>query len=405
MLVPGSLAIISASFQDGAARGRAIGTWSGATSITSAIGPFLGGWLVDNASWRWVFFLNLPLAAVVLVLCRWRVPESRDPDAAHGLRGLDWRGVMLATVGLGAVVGGLTAVPLRGWGDPLVLGGLLGGGGALIAFVLVEARGRAPMMPLDLFRSRTFSGANLLTLLLYGGLGGALYFVPFTLIQVHGYRATGAGAPLLPMILIMFGLSRWAGGLIGRFGAKTPLVVGPTIAAAGFALFARPGIGGSYWATFFPAIVLLGVGMAVTVAPLTTAVMGAVEERHAGLASGINNAVSRTAGLLAIAIFGVVIAAVFGQGLDDRLADQPIPAEARTSLDAQRDRLAGAEVPAGLEPAMAAAVARDIDEAFVGGFRVIMLLSAALALGSALLAWLLIEGRAVTTDGRGASSA
>ena len=404
MLVPGSLAIISASFPDGAARGRAIGTWSGATSITSAIGPVLGGWLVDNASWRWVFFLNVPLAALVLVLCRWRVPESRDPDAPHGVRGLDWWGTALATVGLGALVGGLTFVPERGWGDVLVLTGIAGGLVALTAFVVVEARGEAPMMPLDLFRSRTFSGANLLTLLLYAALGGALYFVPFTLIQVHGYGATGAGAALLPMILIMFGLSRWAGGLIGRFGAKTPLVVGPTIAAAGFALFARPGIGGSYWATFFPAIVVLGVGMAITVAPLTTAVMGAVEERHAGLASGINNAVSRTAGLLTIAIFGVVIAAVFGQGLDDRLADRELPVDARTALDAQRDRLAAAEVPADVEPATATAVARDIDESFVGGFRVVMLLSAALALGSALIASLLIEGRAVTAKRRGASS-
>lgn len=393
LLVPGSLAIISAAFVDRTERGRAIGTWSGFTAITTALGPVLGGWLVDNASWRWVFLINVPLAAAVLALTMTHVPESRDPEAAGGARGLDWLGAVLATVGLGALVYGLTEAPTRGWGDALVLGLLGLGGGALVGFLLVEARSRAPMMPLTLFASRTFGGANGLTFLLYAALGGALYFFPFNLIQVQGYGSTAAGAAFLPMILIMFGLSRWAGGLIGRFGAKPPLVVGPTIAAVGFALFARTGIGESYWASFFPAIVTLGIGMAVTVAPLTTAVMGAVPDRFAGVASGINNAVSRTAGLVAIAVFGILVAAVFRPGLGDRLDALDLPPTARGEVEAQRDRLAGIEPPAGLDAATRAAVDGAVDEAFVAGFRVVMLLAAGLALSSAALALLTIAGQ------------
>ena len=393
LLVPGSLAIISAAFPNGEERGRAIGTWSGFTSITSAAGPVIGGWLIENASWRWVFFLNVPLAAIVLTLCFWHVPESRDPDATGGALGLDWGGAFFATAGLGALVYGLTEAPSFGWGHPAVLASLALGVVALTAFLGIEARGRAPMMPLGLFRSRTFSGANALTLLLYGALGGTLYFFPFNLIQVQGYGSTAAGASLLPMILILFGLSRWAGGLIGRFGAKLPLVIGPSIAALGFALFARPGVGGSYWTTFFPAVVVLGIGMSVTVAPLTTAVMGAVEDRHAGLASGINNAVSRSAGLLAIAVFGIVVANTFGHELDDRLATLDLPPAAESAIAGQRDLLAGAEAPARLDAPARAKVAGAIDESFVAGFRLVMLLGAALALASAVIAWLLIAGK------------
>ena len=398
LLVPGSLAIISATYHEPDARGRAIGTWSGFTAITSAVGPVLGGWLVENASWRWVFFINVPLALVVFAITFWRVPESRNPDATGGGRGLDWSGALLATVGLGTLVYGLTEAPNRGWDDPLVIGTLGIGAAALAAFIVVEARGANPMMPLGLFRSRTFLGANVLTLLLYAALGGALFFFPFNLIQVQGYSSTAAGAAFLPMILIMFGLSRWAGGLIGRFGAKPPLIVGPAIAAIGFVLFALPGVGGSYWTTYFPAIVVLGIGMAITVAPLTTAVMGAVEDRHAGLASGINNAVSRTAGLLAIAVYGIVVAFAFRGGLDDRLGDLVLAGEARTAIDDQRDRLAGIELPSSLDSAVALEATRAIEASFIDGFRLIMLLGAAMAVASAVLSWLLIEGKTIARE-------
>lgn len=386
LLTPGSLAIISATF-DGAARGRAIGTWSGFTSITSALGPVLGGGLVQYASWRWVFFINVPLAAAVLGITLWRVPESRDARIAG--QHLDWIGALLATLGLGAIVFGLIESSTLGLGSPLVLLALVVGVAALIAFAVVEERSPAPIMSLGLFRSRTFSGANLLTLLLYAATGAVTFFVPFDLIRAQGYSATAAGAAFLPFILLMFLLSRWSGGLVGRYGAKLPLVIGPLIAAIGFALFAVPGIGGSYWTTFFPAVVVLGLGMAIAVAPLTTAVMGAAGQDKAGQASGINNAVARTASLLAIAVLGIVILAVFNGALDSAIAPLHLSAQTHLLLDAQRANLAGAQAPAGPQQA---AIQQAIATSFVAGFRVVMLICAALAVASSVSAGVLVEG-------------
>src|ERR687894_3200390 len=236
LLVPGSLAIIGASFTE-ENRGKAIGTWSGFSGITTAIGPILGGYLVDNVSWRAAFLLNVPLAIAVILIAVRHVPESRDPAA----RRLDIPGAILATVGLGGIVYGLIESSNAGFGSVAVILSLFLGVLALVAFVVRERRTREPMLPLTLFRSRNFSGANLLTLLLYAGLGGALYFFPFNLIQVHGYSATAAGSAFLPFVIITFVLSRWAGGLVTRYGAKLPLVIGPTITAVGFLLFALPG--------------------------------------------------------------------------------------------------------------------------------------------------------------------
>jgi MFS family permease len=250
------------------------------------------------------------------------------------------------------------------------------------------------MMPLSLFRSRTFSGANWLTLLLYTALGGMLFFFPFDLMQVHGYSPTEAGAALLPFTLILFLLSRWSGGLVDRFGARRPLVVGPLIAAAGFALFAVPGRGGSYWTTFFPAVVVLSLGMAVSVAPLTTTVMGAVETSRAGLASGINNAVARVASLLAVAVFGIIMSSAFNHGLDRRLAAVNLSPPVRRQLDQQRVKLAGATAPPGVNDETRAAIEQAIAESFVAGFRQVMLIAVGLALASALTAALMIDGKA-----------
>ena len=390
LLVPGSLAIISASF-DTKQRGQAIGTWSGFTAITSVIGPVLGGALVQYASWRWVFFINLPIAAIVLIVLFSRVPESRSEVEAR--QGLDWWGALLATLGLGGIVYGLIESNDLGLSNTLVIAALVGGIVVLLLFVLVEARSRSPMMPLGLFRSRTFSGTNLLTLLLYAALGGSLYFIPFNLIRVQGYPPAAAGAAMLPMILILFLLSRWSGGLVHRYGAKLPLIIGPVIAACGFVLFAVPGIGGSYWTTFFPASVVLGTGMAVTVAPLTTAVMGSVDTQHAGIASGINNAVSRTAGLIAIAVLGIVVLGVFSGALASNLGVLHLPFNMQSSIVAQQNKLVGIDIPAGLSNATQAAVHSAISAAFVTGFRVVMVIGALLALAGALSSLLLIEGK------------
>lgn len=395
MLVPGSLAIITAYF-DEARRGRAIGMWSAFSAITTAFGPVLGGWLVENASWRWVFFINIPIAAIVLVVLFWRVPESSDGEDVHVL---DWWGAVLATLGLGGITFGLVESSNLGWGHALIVGSLVGGVAAFVGFLWVESRAKVPMMPLSLYKSATFSGANLFTLLLYGALSGALFYFPFNLIQVQGYSATAAGAAFLPFTLILAGLSTWAGGLIQRYGAKWPLVVGSLIVGLGYYLFSLPGIGGSYWATYFPGVVTLGLGMAIVVAPLTTAVMSSVGVERSGIASGVNNAFARTAGLMAIAVFGVFVFNAFNRGLDTRLSDLNMPAEAEAALDEERIKLAGAAAPAALDAETRGEVESAIDQAFLDGFRLSMYVSVGLAVASALIAFLMIEGKKTEEEG------
>jgi EmrB/QacA subfamily drug resistance transporter len=377
LLIPGSLALISASFP-AEKRGQAIGTWSGFTAITAAIGPVLGGWLVQHASWHWVFFINVPIAVIVVGLTLWKVPESRNAEIS---RVLDWQGALLATVGLGAVTFALIEAPKRGAGAGLV--GLIGLG-ALAGFFVVEARSPSPMVSLKLFRSRNFSGANLLTFFLYAALSGIFFFFPMNLIQVQHYTATQAGGALLPLILIIFVLSRWSGGLIAHYGARTPLVIGSLIAGAGYFLLLIPGMGGGYWKTIFPGVAVLGVGMAVCIAPLTTAVMSAVSQEQAGVASGVNNAVSRIAGLLAVAVFGLVLYANFNRALDRRLESLSLPAAELQRVNEQRPRLAAME-------SIDARVTRDVAESFTAGYRTILELAVALALASALAAGFLIE--------------
>jgi EmrB/QacA subfamily drug resistance transporter len=397
LLVPGSLAIIGAVFPENE-RGRAIGTWSGMSAITGAAGPVIGGWLIEHASWRWAFFLNLPLAAVTLAITFWQVPESRGEKRAVGL---DWPGALLVTVGLGLIVFALLESSSYGWHGGRVVGGLVAGVAALVLFVVVESRSAAPILPLELFRIRNFTGANLLTLFLYAALGGAMFFLPLNLIQVQGYSATAAGAALLPFILLFSLLSRWAGGLVDRWGPKKPLFVGPLIVGLAFVLLALPGQGGNYWTTFFPGIVLLGLGMATSVAPLTTVVMTSVGADRAGVASGANNAVARVAALLAIAIFGVVMLHAFDRALDRQLDRLELSPETRRQLDNDRAKLAAMDPPSTLNPDTATSVRRTIADSFIGGFRRLLTLAAALAVLGALIAWMAIG---VRTDQRSADT-
>src|SRR6266851_1281948 len=387
LLVPGSLAIISTSF-DETSRGQAIGTWSGFTAITAAIGPILGGWLVEHASWRWAFFINLPLAAAVISISVWRIPESRSATAAR----VDWLGVIVVTLGLGGLVNGFIESVNLGWRHPLVFGSLVVGFGCLIAFVFVEAGEVSPMVPLTLFASRSFAGANLLTLFLYAAIGIFFFLFPLNLIQVQGYSATAAGGATLPLILLIFLLSRWSGGLVARYGPRVPLIVGPLIAALGFVLFAVPSVGESYWKSFFVAVVVLGFGMAITVAPLTTVVMNSVGQDRVGAASGINNAVARVAGVLAIAVLGIVMVNAFSARLDSKLASFSLPPGTLQEIQAGEIKLAGLQLPTSLNEASGTAVRESVREAFVFGFRIVMLICAGLSVASAASAWLLIPG-------------
>jgi EmrB/QacA subfamily drug resistance transporter len=387
LLVPGSLAIISASFPE-EQRGRAIGTWSAFTGITAAIGPVLGGWTVEHLSWRWVFFINLPIAVAVVAICYWKVPESRD---ANRPRGIDLLGTSLNTLGLGGLVFGLIESTNFGWRYPLVWGSLAASGVAMAAFVWVEGRSKHPLMPLNLFRSADFAGANLLTLFLYAALGTVLFFLPFNLIQVQGYSPTQAGAANLPFILIMFFLSRWAGGLTARYRARLPLTVGSLLTALGFALFARPAVGGSYWTTFFPAMVVLGLGMACVVAPLTTTVMNSVDQQQAGAASGINNAVSRIASLLAVAVCGAIMLSVFKARLEPALSATDLSQPDKQAIYRQRNQLAQIQLPSTLGSEQTAQARRSIDDSFVAGYRSVTLLSALLSAISALIAWMTLD--------------
>jgi EmrB/QacA subfamily drug resistance transporter len=386
MLVPGSLAIISASFEE-RERGKAIGTWSAATAITMALGPVLGGWLIDHASWRAAFFLNVPLAVATLLLTRRFVPESRNAR----VRGpVDWAGALLVTLGLGALVFALIESSAEGRTLAGSAVALCAGALALAAFIVTEKRQPAPMVPLQLFRRRVFTGANLLTFFLYAALGGGLFFVPLNLIQVQHYSAAAAGAALLPLVALLGSLSRWSGGLIDRHDARVPLVGGPAIAACGFALFAVPGVGGSYWRTFLPAIVVLGLGLAIAVAPLTTTVMNSVSTGFAGAASGINNAASRIAGLLAVAAFGAIMLPIFERNLHERLGEAALSPPSVAAIESQRTRLAAIEIPGSLDSRSKAAAQSAVEQAFITGFRWIMLVCALLALAAAASAWVLI---------------
>lgn len=397
LMVPGSLALITAFFDD-RSRGRAIGTWSTFTTVTTILGPGLGGLLAGAGLWRLVFFINLPLAVAALSILARGVPESRDASAP---RRLDWAGAALITLGLAGLTYGLIAAPARGWADRAVSLSLAGGGLALAAFLAVEARSPIAMVPLRHFRSRAFSAANLLTLLLYAALSGMLFFLPLNLIQVQGYPEALAGLATLPMALGIALLSRWAGGLTDRFGPRLPLTVGPALAGAGFCALGLVGLtagAASYWWTFFPGVGLLGLGMALTVAPLTTAVMGALGPAHAGVASGVNNAVSRVAGVLAIAALGALALVVFSGQLSTASAGLGLGPEGRAALIAQAPQLGAAQPPPGLSAAQTAAARRAIRASYVATFRLICFVAAGLAWASALTGALMLGPRAPSPE-------
>lgn len=378
LLVPGSLALITAVFPE-SERGRAIGTWSGFSAITTAVGPIAGGWLIEHFSWRWVFCLNLPLALIVIYLCA-SISEVRVEEAAGRI---DWLGAGLTTLGLASLTYALIEWPSVDRHTPLALvaiGGLL----ALAGLGLAERRAESPMIPFDLFRSTDFIGANVVTFFVYAPLGALLFFFPLDLIQIQHYSTTKAGAAFSPFVMVMLVLSRWAGRLVDRCGARLPLTVGPLLTTVGYAVFAWAPQDGHYWRSFLPPVLLTSLGMAITVAPLTTTVMNAVPKSGAGIASGINNAVSRLASLIAVAAFGALLVAIFTHALDHKLALLRMPSGEAAQIQASRLQLAAIKVSD-------TRAARAITESFVQAYRTVMWIAACSTFAGAFGGWFLLR--------------
>ena len=386
LLVPGSLAMIKATI-DAEDSGRAIGLWAGLSGVTTALGPLLGGYLVGALSWRLIFFINVPLAVLTFYAASRHVPETRDEVAS---RDLDWLGAAFTAVGLGGVTFALIQGPSTGWSNPVVLGALLVGVACLAIFPFVELRSPNPMMPLNLFRSSNFTGANLATIGVYFSFSGGFLFLVLQLQQVQHYTPLEAGAALLPVTVLLLFLSPRVGGLIGRFGARLLMGSGAAVLALAFMLLGLVGQSPSYWLQLFPTIVVLGLGMCLFITPLTATVMGAVPPTLVGAASGINNAVSRVAGLLAIAILGVVVVAGFQSALTSNLASSGVSPHVSATLAHHADQLANDPIPAGLPAGQHRLVQSAIYEAYLVGYRWAMMACALLCALSALVSAVMI---------------
>lgn len=390
LMIPGSLALITAFFT-GDERGPAIGTWSGATTAVTVAGPMLGGFLAGIGFWRGVFFINIPLGIIALAALYFKVPESRDEDAAA----IDYPGATLATLGLGALAYGFIAAPEQGWNNFRVYGPLALGLVGLAAFLFVEVRSSHPMMPLSLFRSRTFTGANLLTLFLYGALSTFSFFLPLNLVQTQGYSQFNAGLAATPFAILLALISRWAGKAVNKYGPRRLLTIGPATTGLGFLALGFVGLTpgpAAYWRTYLPGVLMIGLGMGLTVAPLSNTVMSALKTERAGTASGINNAVSRTASVLAIAIVGGLALIIFTGSLMEQTASLDLSPAAQEALQQEADHLGEASVPSAVSADQETAVAQAIDHAFVEMFQTVMFICTGLAwLSASLAAWLIRE--------------
>lgn len=399
LMVPGSLSIITANFRQPRRRGRAIGLWSAFSTLTTVVGPAIGGVFASLGVWRLVFYINVPLAVVAL-FALFRVPETRDETATGRF---DLVGTLFAVLALFGITYGAIGLGNRSGAsgvNPLDVVALVGGLVALALFIVVEKREAHPMLPLSIFRSRTFAGTNAMCIFLYGALYSTLFFLPLNLIQVQGYSPALAGLVSLPFSILLAALSPVMGGMTIRFGARLLLTVGPGIVALGFIVLAIPGITAgpiSYWWTYFPAIVLMGLGMGITVAPLTTTVMSSAPSQHAGVASGVNNAVTRSAQVLALAILGAVAIFSFTNTLQARSASLPLTEQQRATLVSNADKLGETPPPPGLDAKTTAQVKTTVQESFVSMFRLLALISALMVFVSAAIAWLLVESAAVTT--------
>lgn len=403
LLMPNSLALLATAFPE-EQRGRAIGTWSAWSVVATALGPIVGGLLAHAGWWRGIFFLNLPLAVAALAVLAWRTRESADPEAAG--RPLDLPGMALAALGLASLNAACLEAPGRGWSHPGILAALAVAAVALVLFVAVERRSPWPLLPPALFRSRTLTAGVLFVLAVHPTFYGLLLFFPLQLIQAQGYDPARTGLTLLPVMVLLAALSRFAGGLVDRFGPRLPLTIGPLLSGAGFLLLSRGGetAGPSeFWTAYLPPLLLIGAGMALSLAPVSTAILAAVARERTGLASGINATATRLAGALGVALLGAVVLASFESTLTERARE--LPADLATALVAQAPRLGDARPPAGLPADLEARARATLRGALVEAFGSACLLCAGLCAGGALLAWGLmpsVVGR-VGRPGRGHS--
>ena len=368
LMIPGSLAMISTSFAP-AERGKAIGLWSAFSVLATTIGPVFGGLLAGAGLWRGVFFINLPLAAIALTVLMLKIPADAKPTEPKRVDG--W-GALSVTIGLAGFNYGLIQWSKTSFNDPAVYGPLLIGVVSLGVFVFLQQRVEQPLLPLDVFKSRTLTGASLLSFLFYMGFHGTLFFLPLNLIQVQGYAPTLAGLTQVPLMVLLVSLSAWAGRMVDRRGPRRPLTIGPALAGLGFLLLAWPGVTAGpseFWTSFLPGLILVGVGLGLTATPLSTTVMISVPSQRLGLASGINSSLTRLAGVFAIAVFGPVMLALFSRSLEARAVQLDLPAAALAQLKHEAAKLAVAEIPSGLSVESALTVRQAIKWAFVDAFR------------------------------------
>jgi len=389
LLTPGSLSILSSQFGP-ENRGKAIGLWSTFSALTAVLGPVLGGWLAGLGLWRVIFFINIPLSILVFIIMIAKVPESRNPNAKK----LDVWGALLVTLGLGGITYGFIESPKYGFENLLITTSLLIGGIALIAFVIVQRYSKHAMMPLKLFKSSTFSGGNLLTLFVYAALGGVMFFLPLNLIQIQGYKEINAGLAMLPIIICIASISPFMGKFVDKRGARMPLIIGPLITSAGFFIFSFYGIAtgtGAYWSTFFISFLLIGVGMGITVAPLTTAVMGAVSQDNTGIASGINNTVARTAGVLAIALMGALVLFSFKNSVEQEMHKMDISNAMKNEIMIESSKFTAAKVPDGVSEENQVVVEQLFKDSFISAFNKVVYVASILTFLGGVMAFIFIR--------------